>query len=201
MVRVSQAAPAAAAPAVRRPAGPEGGEASPERRAAFELKREGVREMLAVMTDMDPSLAVLGPEGVLGSASVWVANAPLARRAQRAARERPGSSSGSKKARRWCGAPAQPRRPRYPVAATGASHAQARARRVRPGPARISISSESPPPARGLRAFAYSPTGRLHAYRPGDKLADGTVRAVNATDVELETDEGRIRAAVAAALR
>ena len=45
----------------------------------------------------------------------------------------------------------------------------------------------------GYAAFAYAPTGRLYAYRVGDKLADATVRAVNATDVELETEEGRVR--------
>jgi hypothetical protein len=45
-------------------------------------------------------------------------------------------------------------------------------------------------------AFAYAPTGRLHAYRQGGKLADATVRAINTTDVELETDEGRIRLAL-----
>ena len=38
-------------------------------------------------------------------------------------------------------------------------------------------------------AFAYSPTGQLYAYRAGDRLADGVVRAVESTDVLLETDE------------
>jgi hypothetical protein len=42
-------------------------------------------------------------------------------------------------------------------------------------------------------AFAYSPTGQLNAYRPGDRLADGLVRSVDSTDVLIETDEGPLR--------
>ena len=34
--------------------------------ATFSLKRADTRELLAVMTDMDPGLAVLGPQGSLG---------------------------------------------------------------------------------------------------------------------------------------
>jgi hypothetical protein len=42
-------------------------------------------------------------------------------------------------------------------------------------------------------AFAYAPTGRLYAYRPGDRLADAVVREVQSTDVLLETEEGPLR--------
>jgi hypothetical protein len=42
-------------------------------------------------------------------------------------------------------------------------------------------------------AFAYSPNGQLYAYRAGDRLADAQVRAVESTDVLLETDEGPLR--------
>src|SRR4029450_5948775 len=42
-------------------------------------------------------------------------------------------------------------------------------------------------------AFAYSPTGQLYAYRPGDRLADGQIRSVDSTDVLIETDEGPFR--------
>jgi hypothetical protein len=45
-------------------------------------------------------------------------------------------------------------------------------------------------------AFAYSPTGQLYSYRAGDRLADGVVRAVESTDVLLETDEGPLRIAL-----
>ena len=49
-------------------------------------------------------------------------------------------------------------------------------------------------------AFAYSPTGQLYAYRAGDRLADAQIRAVESTDVLLETDEGPHPAAAAAGL-
>jgi hypothetical protein len=45
-------------------------------------------------------------------------------------------------------------------------------------------------------AFAYSPTGQLYAYRPGDRLADGQLRTVDSTDVLIETDEGALRLAL-----
>jgi hypothetical protein len=45
----------------------------------------------------------------------------------------------------------------------------------------------------GFVAFAYAPTGRLLAYRVGDKLADAVIKAINSTDVELDTDEGPLR--------
>ena len=45
----------------------------------------------------------------------------------------------------------------------------------------------------GFVAFAYAPTGQLYAYRAGDRLADGVVRAVESTDVLLETEEGPLR--------
>ncbi len=45
--------------------------------ANFALKRADVRDMLAAMTDLDPSLAALGPEGHLGRASLWAKDVPL----------------------------------------------------------------------------------------------------------------------------
>jgi hypothetical protein len=45
-------------------------------------------------------------------------------------------------------------------------------------------------------AVAYSPTGVLDAYKPGDALADGIVKSVDSTDAVLETDEGPIRLTV-----
>jgi hypothetical protein len=42
-------------------------------------------------------------------------------------------------------------------------------------------------------AFAYSPRGTLYAYRSGDRLGDGLLASVESTDVQLETEEGRLR--------
>ena len=45
--------------------------------ATFLLKRADVRDILAAMTDADPSLAALGPQGFLGRVSVWAKDVPL----------------------------------------------------------------------------------------------------------------------------
>ena len=42
-------------------------------------------------------------------------------------------------------------------------------------------------------AFAYSPLGALNVYRAGARLADGSVRSVQSTDVLLTTEEGDLR--------
>ena len=42
-------------------------------------------------------------------------------------------------------------------------------------------------------ALAYSPTGALYSYGPGDRLANGVVEAVESTDVLLNTEEGPLR--------
>jgi hypothetical protein len=44
---------------------------------SFEVKRAGVRELLAVMTDVDPAFASLGPQGFLGKVSLWTGDLPL----------------------------------------------------------------------------------------------------------------------------
>jgi hypothetical protein len=188
-VRVSQAPLPAPRPPLVGPPAPEA-EASPERRAGFELKREGVREILAVMTDMDPALAVLGPEGGLGSASLWVANAQLVE-VRNALLATTGLVERFEEGRRV-------------VRRAGAAESQVHPVGGGAAPRKLALSASDldlldfdfvgvATAGAGYAAFAYAPTGRLHAYRPGDKVADGVVRAVNATDVELETDEGRIR--------
>jgi hypothetical protein len=48
----------------------------------------------------------------------------------------------------------------------------------------------------GWVAFAYSPTGSLDAYKPGDSLADAVVKSVDSTDAVLETEEGPVRLTV-----
>ena len=60
-------APPSAAPS------PHGGSAA----VSFALKRADVRDLLAVMTDLDVSLAALGPQGFLGRLSIWTRDAPL----------------------------------------------------------------------------------------------------------------------------
>lgn len=189
-VMASEAAAAHATPASL-PASPAPDEAAPPepKRAGFELKREGVREILAVMTDIDASLAALGPAGFLGRASLWIDDAPLD--AVRAALL---DSAGLQEhleddqrvVRRGTATDEV-----FPIAGVPPDRRLA----MRPEDvdvldfelAGLATSGD------GYVAFAYVPTGRLHAYRAGDRLADAVVRSISSTDVELETDEGRLR--------
>jgi hypothetical protein len=149
-----------------------------------------VREILAVMTDIAPELAVLGPEGGLGNASLWVRDAPLdevrgALLATAGLVER--IEESRRVIRRAGGAETTP----VPVASSGPE----RKLSLRPEDVDMldfdfaGVASAGA----GYAAFGYAPTGRLYAYRPGAKLADAVVRAVNPTDLELETDAGRVR--------
>lgn len=45
--------------------------------SGFAIKRTDARDILAAMTEMDPSLAALGPSGALGRVSLWARNQPL----------------------------------------------------------------------------------------------------------------------------
>ena len=49
----------------------------------------------------------------------------------------------------------------------------------------------------GFVAFAYSPTGQLNAYAPGERIADAIVRSVDADQLVLETEEGPLRVPLA----
>ena len=161
--------------------------------ASFALKRAELRDLLAGMADVDPTLAALGPPGFLGRVSVWTKDAPLyAIRA--AALDAADLTERTEDDRHVV------------VRRTGASEAPVPVARSGPEPrlalrreeltvlefqlAGVAMEGES------LVAFAYSPTGQLYAYRAGDRLADGVVRAVESTDVLLETEEGPLRIAL-----
>ena len=49
----------------------------------------------------------------------------------------------------------------------------------------------------GFVAFAYSPTGQLHAYAPGDRLVDGDRALGGREQVVVETEEGPLRVPLA----
>jgi hypothetical protein len=49
----------------------------------------------------------------------------------------------------------------------------------------------------GWIAFAYAPTGTLHAYKAGAHLADGLVKSVESTDAVVDTEEGPARVEIA----
>jgi hypothetical protein len=177
--RVGAARPAAARPAAD--AGPP---------SSFALKHAEVRDVLAAMAEVDPQLAALGPPGFLGRASVWTRDAPLG--AVRAALlESAGLVERLEEERRVL------------VSRTGTLDAPVPVARVGPEP-RLALRREEltvrefqlagvASAGAAFVAFAYSPTGQLHAYRVGDRFVDAQVRAVESTDVLLETDEGPLR--------
>jgi hypothetical protein len=158
--------------------------------SSFALKHVEVRDLLAGMADVDPALASLGPPGFLGRVSVWTQDAPLF--AVRAAvLDAAGLTERTEDDRRVVTRP------------TGAGEAPVPVARAAPEP-RLALRREDltvlefqlagvASSGGAFVAFAYAPTGQLYAYRPGDRLADGVVRAVESTDVLLETEEGPLR--------
>jgi hypothetical protein len=158
--------------------------------ASFALKRAEVRDVLAAMAEVDASLAALGPPGFLGRTSVFTKDAPLG--AVRAVMlDAAGLSERIEEDRRVL------------QGRTGTLEAPVPVARSRPEP-RLALRREEltvlefqlagvASAGESFVAFAYSPTGQLYAYRAGDRLVDGLVRAVESTDVLLETDEGPLR--------
>lgn len=164
---------------------------------SFALKRADLRDVLAVMTDIDGSLAALGPQGSLGRASLWARDLPLLD-LRSALLELAGLKERTEEGRRLLERNPGSEEPLAPVAASPASE-----RRLALKPQELSVLEFE---LAGLSArdddwtaFAYSPTGTLNAYRAGDRLADGTVRAIASTDALLDTDEGPLRVPIAPA--
>ena len=158
--------------------------------ASFALKRVEVRELLAVMTDMEPGLAALGPAGSLGRVSLWARDVPVLD-LRAAVLEGVGLHERIEEGRRILERKPGSEEALAPVAGTSPE------RRLVLGPEDLAVMEFE---LAGLAsagdtwiAFAYSPTGTLNAYRPGDRLADGIVKSVESTDVVIETDEGPVR--------
>jgi hypothetical protein len=168
-----------------RPASGAGGPA-----ANFTLKRAEVREMLAAMTDLDPSLAALGPEGFLGRASLWARDVPLLD-LRAALLDAVGLTERLEEGRRLVErAPGKDDR-LLPLSAA----ATERRLIVEPRDLAVQEFELSGVASSGTTwiAFAYAPTGALNPYRTGDRLADGVIKAVEAAEVVVETDEGPLR--------
>jgi hypothetical protein len=160
---------------------------------SFALKRADVRELLAVMTDIDPSLASLGPPGFLGRLSVWASGVPLSElRAD--VLDAVGLVETIEGDRRVLERATGSAQPPVPVAGSVTE------RRLQLRPEDLAVLEFEPAGVAsngtGWLAFAYSPTGQLHAYRRGDRLADAVVRSIESTDVVLETSEGPLRLAL-----
>ena len=157
---------------------------------AFALKRAEVRDLLAVMSDIDPRFAALGPPGYLGRLSLWAAGVPLGA-LRTAILDAVGLVERAEEDVRVLERPTGAGETPEPVARDAPDE------RLSLRPEELAVlefdlvgvaSSGS-----GWLAFAYSPTGQLHAYRAGDRLADGVVQSIESTDVVLETSEGPLR--------
>lgn len=158
--------------------------------ASFALKRVEVRELLAVMTDMEPSLAALGPAGSLGRVSLWARDVPVLD-LRAAVLEAVGLHERIEEGRRILERKPGSEEVVAPVAGTSPE------RRLALAPEDLAVMEFDLAGVASAgaewTAFAYSPTGTLNAYRPGDRLADGIVKSVESTDVVIETDEGPVR--------
>jgi hypothetical protein len=158
--------------------------------ATFTLKRAEVRDILAVMTDADPSLAALGPPGFLGRLSLWAKDAPLFT-LRSAILGAAGLTERVEEDHRFL-----ERRP-------GNDDTLVPVARAVPDPQLVLRAQDLTVQEFDLAglaaasdtwtAFAYTPTGALHAYRTNDRLADAILRDVQSTDILLETDEGPLR--------
>jgi hypothetical protein len=158
--------------------------------ASFALKRVEVRELLAVMTDMEPGLAALGPAGSLGRVSLWARDVPVLD-LRTAVLEAVGLHERIEEGRRILERKPGSEEALAPVAGTSPE------RRLVLAPEDLAVMEFDlagvASGGDGWIALAYSPTGTLNAYRPGDRLADGIVKSVESTDVVIETDEGPVR--------
>jgi hypothetical protein len=160
---------------------------------SFALKRTDVRELLAVMTDIDPTLAVLGPPGFLGRLSVWANHVPLLE-VRGEVLTAAGLVERLEGERRVLGRATGAGEVPAPVAGRG------RKPRLTLGSNELAVLEFE---LAGVAsdgstwvAFAYSPTGQLHSYRAGDPLSDAIVRSIQSTDVLLETSEGPLPVAL-----
>ena len=154
--------------------------------STFALKRGEVRDLLALMSEADASLAALGPPGFLGRASVWAKNAALPD-VRTAVLASAGLSEHVEDGRRVIGR-GDGDDTRVPVAGNAGEE------RLELAPHELALMEFE---LAGVgasgddwTAFAYSPTGRLIAYRAGARLADGSVKTIQSTDVVLEGEEG-----------
>jgi hypothetical protein len=161
--------------------------------SSFALKRAEVRDVLAGMAEVDASLAALGPAGFLGRVSVWTKDVPLLA-VRSAVLEAAGLTERIEGDRRVVARRSGPGEAPAPVARAGPEPRLV----VGPGETTVNEFQLAGVAAAGesFVAFAYAPTGQLCAYRPGDRLADGVVRAVESTDVLLDTEEGPLRIAL-----
>ncbi len=162
--------------------------------ASFALKRAEVREILAVMTDIDAGLAALGPQGSLAHVSLWAKDLPLAD-LRAAVLEAAGLQERFEEGRRILERNPGSSDALVPVAGSPPDRRLA----LRPEDLAVLEFELSGLASAGDAwiAFSYAPTGALNTYQAGQRLADGIVKSVESTDVVIETDDGPLRLPIA----
>ena len=159
----------------------------------FAVKRGEVRDLLAVMSEADPGLAVLGPPGFLGRASVFARDAALLD-VRAAVLASAGLSERIEEGRRILERPGGQDEP-VPVASRDTEE------RLVLAPHDLSVAELElagvASSGGDWTAFAYTPTGGLASYQAGAKLGDGSVRTVSEGDVLLDSEEGPLRVLLA----
>jgi hypothetical protein len=160
-------------------------------RVSLALKRTGVREVLSILAQAEPTLAASAPEGALGYVSIWARDVDL-----RTLRARLFDSAGLSESVAEDGT-------RTVFRGNGGSDTAASPILPTSSPRRLLMHASDLSPddfdlsaVAGVegawRAFAYSPAGTLHRYAAGDRLTDGTVRSVEPTAVVIDTDDGPV---------
>jgi hypothetical protein len=153
-------------------------------RASFALKRARVRDVIDVFNEADPSLGLLAGTGSLGAVSVFASDLPL-----------PLLLSGVRLSARLDeqeegGRHVLTARPGGPPEGESEPPLALRPDDLVTAEFRLAGVASS---GGDWLALAYAPTGTLHAFRKGDRLADGRIADVQSTDVLIQTDEGSIR--------
>jgi hypothetical protein len=168
--------------------------------ATFTVKRADARDILAVMTELDPTLGALGPSGPLGRVSVFARDQPILdlrsslldvvglvertnEDGQRlVSRKGDLTTSGS-----------------VPVASS-VSDVRLVLRPADLTSFEFELQALSTDGGRWT-AWAYAPTGHLFPYHAGDRLADGSIKSVDENGVVLESDEGPLKLSLTPAPR
>ena len=159
-------------------------------RISFTLKRADVRDILAAMAEANPDLVALGPTGSLGRLSLWAKDVSVTA-LRTSVLQAAGLAERVEEEERVV-TPTQGEQPAElsPIVGDPADALSLGAQELSVEEFELSgvasLGSE-------WIALAYSPAGALYIYRAGDRLANGTVRAVQSTDVVLDTEEGPFR--------
>jgi hypothetical protein len=147
-------------------------------RISLAVKRAEIRDVLAALAEVDPALAA-APRDLPGRVSIW-------------AREFPASDLRAALVEGTASAGASPDATASPSPAAAAPPRRLELRPDELAVEELELAGLAAVDGRWM-ALVYSPAGTLYTYRTGDRLADGTVGAVESTDVLLQTEEGPVR--------